>query len=166
MSLNNNFWVLRQNHAEKTDQAKMKLFVKTHQFITCPWGDHGKQRENVINGVYNDNRNQPCRSSNGQDRLFVEDMKIGDIVLIPFAKRNGFILARITSDVIYSIDTGCNRREQGRKIVIDEKSGGVPFRPVGRKIEVIREIYEIEKTIPRRTLTKMSASLMNLINKE
>ena len=33
-------------------------------------------------------------------------MKIGDIVLIPFAKKRGCIIARITSGVEYSIDTG------------------------------------------------------------
>jgi hypothetical protein len=164
MSLNNQFWVLRQNYAENTDQLKMKSFIKKQQFITCPWGDYGEQRENVINGIYNEGRDGPCRSSNGQDRIFVEEMKIGDIVLIPFARRNGFILARITSGVIYSIETGFNRREQGRKIIIDEQAG-IPFRPVGRKIEIIREIREIDKLMPRRTLTKMASSLINLINK-
>ena len=107
MSLQTNFWVLRQNYGEKTNQEQMKELILRQKFVACPWGGWGPERQNVIDGIYNKQVVRPGgRTSNNQDKRFVEEMKIGDIILIPFAKKRGCIVARITSGVEYSIDTG------------------------------------------------------------
>ena len=103
-----NFWVIRQNYSEKTDQIKMRELNTKQRFIACPWGARGNERLNVINGIYTEviPVSPGGRLSKSQDRRFVEEMKIGDIVLIAYAKQKTFIIARIKSGIDYSIDTG------------------------------------------------------------
>ena len=67
-------------------------------------------------------------------------MKIGDIVMIPFAKGNGCLVARITSDINYAIDSGLHWNEGEKQIKIGDNNG-LPFRPVGRYIEIISENF-------------------------
>ena len=164
MNLQNNFWVLRQNYGEKTDQSQMKNLILNQKFVTCPWGGWGLERQNVIDGLYNKQIvRSGGRSSSNQDKKFVEDMKIGDIVLIPFAKKRGCIIARITSDVEYSIDTGLFWTENKDKTTIDEQ-GDLPFRPVGRRIEIIRDDFLPEYRLSMMTLTKMTDTLIHKLN--
>jgi predicted Mrr-cat superfamily restriction endonuclease len=108
------FWVLRQNYGEKTDQIKMRKLNTKNGIITCPWGGWGNQRKNVIDGVYNEvvPEKPSERSSKGQDRRFVEEMKVGDIVLIPYAKQKTCVIARITSGIDYAVDTGLHWEER------------------------------------------------------
>ncbi len=161
MSLRNRFWVLRQNYSEMTNQVDMKKLIKTQKFVTCPWGGWGVHRQNVIDGIYNETVcDGSKRSSNGQDRKFVEEMNIGDIVLIPFAKGNGCLVARITSDVDYAIDTGLHWNKEGSQINIGDNNG-LPFRPVGRRIEIIREDFTHDKSLGQWTLSKMNKDLVN-----
>jgi hypothetical protein len=158
MSLRNRFWILRQNYAEITNQIDMKKLIKAQKFVTCPWGGWGVHRQNVIDGIYNE---KVCeRSSNGQDRKFVEEMNIGDIVLIPFAKGNGCLVARITSDVDYAIDTGLHWNKEGSQIKIGDNDG-LPFRPVGRRIEIIREDFIPDKSLGQWSLSKMNKDLVS-----
>ena len=157
MTLRNQFWVLRQNYAEITNQTNVKNLIKSQQFVTCPWGGWGTPRQNVIDNIYNETlRDESDRTSSGQDRKFVEDMNIGDIVLIPFAKNNGYIVARITSDVEYAINTGLNWKKKGKKINIGNNDG-LPFRPVGRYIEIISEDFiTSNKSLGQWTLSKIN----------
>lgn len=167
MNLQNNFWVLRQNYGEKTNQEQMKNLILNQKFVTCPWGGWGEERQNIIDGLYNKQIVRPGgRSSNNQDKKFVENMKIGDIVLIPFAKKRGCIIARITSGVEYSIDTGLFWRENGNTTTItaEHGEGGLPFRPVGRRIEIIRDDYIPDSILNIMTLTKMSDTLIRNLN--
>ena len=160
MSLRNQFWVLRQNYAEITNQIDMKKLIKSQKFVTCPWGGWGIPRQNVIDGVYNETVcDESRRSSNGQDRKFVEEMKIGDIVLIPFAKGNGCLVARITSNVNYAIDSGLHWNAEGNQIKIGENNG-LPFRPVGRYIEIISENFTPDKSLGQWSLSKMNKDLV------
>ena len=81
-------YVIRQNYSESTNQEDMKRFILDKKIITCPWGGWGQDRENVINGIFNENTSGGVtRKSSGQDRMFVESIKIGDIVVIPFSKK-------------------------------------------------------------------------------
>jgi len=160
MSLRNAFWVLRQNYGEITNQFDMKKLIKSQHFVSCPWGGWGVSRQNVVDGVYNET---PCgekgrRTSNRQDRKFVEEMKIGDIVLIPFTGSKECIVARITSDVEYAIDTGLNWNEEPGQISIGENDG-LPFRPVGRYIEILCDNFIPDKSLGQWTLSKMNEEL-------
>ena len=164
MSLRNQFWVLRQNYGEKTNQIDMKKLIKSQQFVTCPWGGWGIPRQNVIEGVYNETVcDENRRSSNGQDRKFVEEMKIGDIVMIPFAKGNGCLVARITSDINYAIDSGLHWNEGEKQIKIGDNNG-LPFRPVGRYIEIISENFTPDKSLGQWSLSKMNKDLVARLN--
>ena len=156
MSLRNQFWILRQNYGEITNQTNMKNLIKSQQFVTCPWGGWGIHRQNVIDNIYNEIfYDESDRTSSGQDRKFVEEMNIGDIVLIPFAKNNGYIVARITSDVEYAINTGLYWKKKGNKIYIGDNDG-LPFRPVGRYIEIISEYFTpSNKSLGQWTLSKI-----------
>lgn len=159
------FWVLRQNYCEKTNQSQMKDIIMSQQLITCPWGGWGSARENVINGLYNEIRPDGSgRPSRGQDRKFVENMKIGDIVLIPFSKQ-GSIVARIVSGVEYAINTGMFWTEKDTQITIGE-TGDLPFRPVGRYIEIITTEFEPNRHLGQLSLSKMNKVLVDILKNE
>jgi predicted Mrr-cat superfamily restriction endonuclease len=170
MSLQQTYWVLRQNYAEKTNQSQMKDFIMSQQFITCPWGGWGKERENVINGKYNEDvLDRPGkRSSRNQDRKFVEDMKIGDIVVIPFASKLDCIVGRISSNVEYAYNTNlfyCGSDTKGW-VITDNciKKEAVPFRPVGRRIEIIRTDFKPERHLGQLTLSKLNKRIIDKLN--
>lgn len=152
MNLRNQFWVLRQNYAETTNQDDVKNLIKSQKFVMCPWGGWGTPRQNVIDNIYNEIVcDESGRPSGGQDRKFVEEMNIGDIVLIPL-KKNGYIVAKITSDVEYAINTGLYWKKEGKTINIGNNDG-LPFRPVGRYIEIISEDFiPSNKNIGQSTL--------------
>jgi len=153
-----NFWVLRQNYGEITNQTDMKKMIRSQQIVTCPWGGWGIPRQNVVDGVYNENKADISRRpSGGQDRKFVEEMRVGDIVLIPFKGKKECILARIDSDVEYEINTGLYWKEyqDESKIRISDVAEGTPFRPVGRYIEIIDDKYVPKSAPNRNTLSKM-----------
>jgi len=154
--LQNQNWILRQNYGEKTDQTNVRDLILSQQIVTCPWGGWGPHRENVVNGTYNYNPTVG-RSAGGQDRRFVEDMQIGDIVLIPFAGQNTCILARIVGPVEYAIDTGLSVMETDG--VIKLGSQGEPFYPVGRRIEILNAEYPKPAGLQRNTISKTNRIL-------
>lgn len=149
--LQNQNWILRQNYAEKTDQTNVRDLILSQQFVNCPWGGWGPHRENVVNGTYNDTPSVG-RSAHGQDRRFVEDIQIGDIVLLPFAGQSTCILARIVGPVEYAIDTGLSRMETDG--IIKLGSEGEPYRPVGRRIEILNAEYPKPTGLGQWTLSK------------
>jgi hypothetical protein len=167
MNTRNNFWVLRQNYGEITNQSDMKSLIMEQKIVTCPWGGWGLARQNVIDAIYNEHViDISKRASSSQDRKFVEDIQIGDIVLIPFSGKKECIVARITSDVEYAIDTGLFWKEnEAGKVKISSTVDGLPFRPVGRRIEIIDDKF-IPKTQPnRRTLSKIKTMKNDLVVK-
>lgn len=162
MNLKNNFWVLRQNYGEKTDQTQMKDLILSKKIVTCPWGGWGIYKQNVINGVYNDN----CGiwNSSKQDKRFVEEMKIGDIILIPFAKKKECIVARIISNIEYSFDTGLFYTEIEEKITLGD-TGEHPFQPIIRHIEIIKDEFIPNCQVTNiQTLSKMSQPLLDSLD--
>jgi hypothetical protein len=157
MNLKTNFWVLRQNYGEKMNQTQMKDLILRKKIVTCPWGGWGIHKQNVINGVYNDN-------SSKQDRRFVEQMNIGDIILIPFAKKKECILARIISNTVNSFDTGLFYTVFEDKVTIGD-TGENPFQPVIRHIEIIKDEFIPSSRITNlQTLSKMSQSLVDSLD--
>jgi len=138
----NQYWSIRQNPRGNMDQAQMRDFIISQNLITCPFGHLSEERTAVIDEVYNENANWKSKS---QDRKFIEDMKIGDIIVIPFKGITPCLLAVIESDPIYAADTGYYyNTSHGDKIHLSQErgvgGGGTPFRPVVRKIRIIREI--------------------------
>jgi hypothetical protein len=92
-------------------------------------------------------------------------MRIGDIVLIPFKGEKECILARITSEVEYAINTGLYWKEceDNSKIRICDVAEGTPFIPVGRRIEIINDKY-VPKSAPNRlSLSKMKTMKQDVI---
>ena len=172
MSYKQLYWVLRQNYGERTNQKQMRDFIMSQKFVTCPWGGWGKERENVINGVYNEKMTadrQGRRLSKGQDRKFVEDMKIGDIILIPFPNKLGCIVARITSNVEYAYDTGLLYNSvdaNGSSQMSFSETGDLPFRPVGRRIEILQTEFNPSRHLGQLTLSKMNKVIVDKLNEK
>jgi hypothetical protein len=166
MNLRNKFWVLRQNYGEITNQRDMLSLIKQQQFVTCPWGGWGLPRQNVIDGIYNQFvADESRRSSLGQDRRFVEEMKIGDIILIPFTKQRECIIARIISDVEFSTESGLHWKQDEDRIRIGDFSEGLPFRPVARRIQIISDkfICDDKRKLGIMTLSRLNSSIVEKI---
>ena len=82
-------------------------------------------------------------------------------MLIPFKGQKTCILARIISDVEYGIETGMFWRQSNDKIRIDV-AGGEPFRPVGRRIEILNaDLPRPSPHLGQQTLMKMREELVN-----
>jgi hypothetical protein len=166
MSLQNKFWVLRQNYGEITDQRDMESMIKKCKFITCPWGGWGLPRQNVIDGIYNETvSDESRRSSKGQDRRFVEEMQIGDIVLIPFTHKRGCIIARIVSDVEFATESGLHWKQDDGKIHVGEFIDGLPFRPIARHIQIISDNFDVgdKRKLGMQTLCSLTQHIVDSI---
>ncbi len=149
-------WLVRQNGYKKTNQHQMYDFIMTNGCVTCPFGHIGHGRNNVIDGTYNPEANR-------QDRMFDKDMNIGDIILIPFSGRRAppCILARIVSDPIYAYDTKLFITMTDDAITIST-TGDTPFRPVVRKIQVIRNdiTFTDKRVLPRMSLCRLNQTIL------
>jgi hypothetical protein len=133
----------------------MRELIISQNIVTCPFGHLNEARNNVINGVYNEEQ------SNSQDRKFIENINIDDIILIPFAGLKECILARIVSKPIYGIDTGLFTSMREGIIQVTDK-GETPFRPVGRKIQIIRKdvVFADKRVLPRASLTHINPNII------
>lgn len=131
-------WCLRQNPYENTDQLQMKNFILDNGIITCPFAHFGEERKNVIDETYNETiGGESGRVSMSQDRKFVEEIKIGDIVVIPFRGLKECLVLKIVSEPIYDIKTNLFTTVTQNGIFIRD-TGDIPFCPaVGRKVEII-----------------------------
>jgi hypothetical protein len=91
-------------------------------------------------------------------------MNIGDIILIPFAKKKECILARIISNTENSFDTGLFYTVFEDKVTIGD-TGENPFQPVIRHIEIIKDEFIPSSRITNlQTLSKMSQSLVDSLD--
>ena len=149
------FWTLRQNPYANTNQRQMRELILSQNIVTCPFGHLNEGRNNVLNGVYNEEQ------SHSQDRKFIENMNIGDIILIPFAGLKECILARIISEPIYCLDTGLFTSMRHGKIQVTHE-GDTPFRPVGRKIQIIRNDvrFNDKRVLGRATLCHINRNIL------
>ena len=153
------FWAVRQNPYKKTNQIQMRELVISQNIVTCPFGHLGNERNNVLDGVYNEDH--PEWKSQSQDRKFIENMNIGDIIVIPFKGITGCIIARIVSDPIYCVDTGLFTSMLNGEIQISP-DGDTPFRPVGRKIQIIHYDFVVENKskLGRHALCHINPSIL------
>jgi len=166
MSYRQSHWSLRQNPWGSTDQDQMRELIISQLIVTCPFGHVGHQRNNVVAGTFNET--DPEWASQSQDRTFMNsnEMKIGDICVIPFRnsnrRRRNCMLVRIVSPPIYTIDTGLftTRRDDGSITLTEE--GELPFRPAGRRIEIIFENYNLtdKRILPRMSLSRINPSTL------
>jgi hypothetical protein len=152
--MGNKLTVIRQNPRGCTNQRQMRDFILTQLKLTCPSGHIGEERNNVLDGVYNEHHEWSSRS---QDRKFVEDLQIGQLVLVPFAGIKECMLVRIVSEPIFCVDTGLFIVERNGKIYI-ETTGDVPFRPVGRRIEIVDAniVLANKRILPRTTMSQIN----------
>lgn len=85
-------------------------------------------------------------------------MNIGDIVLIPFLKTNRCIVGKISSDVIYDMNTNYSilYSSKGKKLVTYHSDELEQCNPIGRFIEIIDPNYIIQdkRCLGRLTLCK------------
>lgn len=131
-------WSLRQNPYANTNQLHMKDLIISQNIVTCPFGHIGQERNNVIDELYNETKvGESGRVSSSQDRKFIEDMKIGDIVVIPFKGIKACVLAKIISEPIYAFETKLFTTITDNGVCVSDK-GDIPFRPVARRIEIIK----------------------------
>lgn len=169
-------WMLRQNPCGKSDQNGMMEFLRKEKIITCPYGHIPEASGHVDRrafGVYTEDGNQSLQ----QDRRFVHDIKKGDIVVIPFAKKENqrLLIVRVESDV-------CPSRSFRNMFVIYHHGDVVRitpqveenhlgsgyeiklFRPVYRKVSIIMEVprpVDGDAMFTPRSLCKASAPLQN-----
>lgn len=129
-------WAIRQNPGSGINQDMMKKIILEQEFIMCPFGQSGDYRNRVIDGVYNVDGEFEGTKSSGQDKMFVENMKEGDIVVIKFSGTETSVIAVVTSDVIYALETGYFITELPGKSYTVGIQGTSPFRPAARKIRV------------------------------
>ena len=142
MSLNKrNIWVIRQNNGGHTNQSFMKKFNIDYGTIICPWGIFGESRSCIIDRHYNENN--PSWSSGGQDRMFVENINIGDILVIMYSKIKECVIAEVVSDVNFEKSTDLKiselKKEDGKASYIISEDGEFEFRPITRDIRIIRD---------------------------
>jgi hypothetical protein len=75
----------------------------TQQVVTCPFGHFSEFTQNVISREYN--TKHTIWPSRNQDKRFIDEIKIDDIILISF-KKEKCILAKIISVSIENFNTG------------------------------------------------------------
>ena len=158
---------VRQNYSAKTDQEQMRNFILETRILTCPWG----------NGKGNMTRIGECKfreDAKGQDKRFMEEIQIGDHVIIPFKKekKKNFskcILAKIIDEPLPFHYTGfyTGKNIQGNFTILKEKKEGYePFIVYGRRIEIIQEEMKIygnqKKIFNQRTLAKLDKTSFNM----
>ncbi len=154
-------WVLRVNPYERTDQNDMFKYIVKNKVIICPFGHIGEYRMNVLRRVYN--VNHPVLGSSGQDKRFVEEIEIGDTILVMFTSTKKYLIVEVLSsacevDVHYSYtdDGSIIRIQHNDEIDIDSSTIAHPFKPVVRFIAILDSGTFVRdmKRFPRNPFTK------------
>ena len=153
-------WALRQNPYANTNQRQMRELIISQNIVTCPFGHLNEFKINVSNGIYNEEH--PEWKSQSQDRKFIENMNIGDMILIPFTGLKKCILARIVSAPIYGIATGLFTSMRDGGIIQVSTEGDTPFCPIGRKVQIIRNdvIFADKRVLPRVSLSHINPHII------
>ena len=157
------YYLVRQNPYGKTNQEQLRHFILSQQLVTCPFGHFSDYRNSVVDELYNENH--PQWKSNSQDRNFMETLKVGDFILIPFTDRKECILARIISEPIYTYTSGLfwyKNTKNEYQLVKKKGKTRTPFRPNVRKIEIIDLNIQFtdKRVLPRRTFCKFNPSIL------
>ena len=77
MELEPTYHQIRQNPYGKTNQSEMRDYILDTGILSCPFGHIGECRGKIMDKTYN-------AEAKGQDQYFIEELKIGDIVVIVF----------------------------------------------------------------------------------
>lgn len=169
-------WMLRQNPCGKTNQISMMEFIKKEMIITCPFG-HVTEASNYVDQFVFNTYDEDGKTSGNQDRRFVRDMKIGDIVLIPFVKHENpnILVVKVESDAMpsKSFKDMLVIYEQGTVVKITHDLNGQYtgsqyevklFRPVYRKISILIEIERPEEiSFLQRSFCKASQKMIEWV---
>lgn len=156
----NTYWCLRQNPYAKTDQNDMYNYITQTNYITAPFGHINEYKDNVVNLTYNNSH--PKWASMGQDKLFMEEMKVGDIVFIPLKQDSRVIVCKITGGTTVDRDSKYKITEVNKQYKLNQtEMDGKVFEPIVRPIKVIKvlmkgtEITDM-RCFPMNSLTKLS----------
>jgi predicted Mrr-cat superfamily restriction endonuclease len=154
-----NYWCLRQNDGENMDQNSMYNFIIETSIVVCPWGFSGICKKNISEKLYNETSDlSPEKVSKSQDRKFIEEINIDDIIIIPFLNTNRCIIGKITSETIYDINTNYSivRSSSGKKLVKYSTDELEKCEPIGRFIEILDSNYIIKdkRCLGRQSLCK------------
>lgn len=160
------YWIIRQNPHGDTDQQEMKNMILDTGIVTCPFGHMGDYRNNVIDGFYNND-------SKGQDKTFVQKMKVGDTVLIVFKKPVLPMLARISSDTIDAYNTGYYtwKHDEVRHISRERADARVAdvdvcFKPVCKRIDILKQEVPVQtswRIFGQGSLSRMSDEVKQIL---
>jgi hypothetical protein len=159
------FWSIRQNPWATTNQTDIRNFILSTKILTCPFGHLGQERNNVLDGTFNNN--QPW-SSSSQDTTFCNEVEIGDIVLIPFKSQRNCILAKVTSAPECFMKTGFYTTLEQNGAIRIQNNGEIPFCPIGRKIEILSTTVVFEdkrKWISMKSLSQLSPPTVEIVKR-
>lgn len=164
-------WMIRQNPYKKTDENSMLMYLLKHNIVTCPFGHTSDYSDSVAEGHY-DSFPIGGWTSNGQTKVFIEKMKVDDLLVIPLGGSiKKMILAKVSSvsmpPIIFSGLYVVRKDDSILKITSypDQyrKSGAEidpwDFKPIYRKIEVIKVIDlppRSEFSLPICSLAKLN----------
>ena len=156
------FWCIRQNPSANTIQSQMRNFILSYNVVTCPFGHSHQERNNVLDGIYNEH--DLYWKSRSQDRLFIEQINVDDIIIIPFAKLRTSIVAKVVSTPVYCIHTTLFTSQYNGKIQLSDK-GDTPFRPIGRKIQIIDDYFLLhdKRKLSMRSLCNINPIIFDSI---
>ena len=130
---------VRQNYSAKTDQEQMRNFILETRILTCPWGNGKENMTRIGEGKYSED-------AKGQDKKFIEEIQIGDYVIIPFLYMRRCILAKVISVPQPYHYTGfyTDKDTKGNFTILREKKeGSEPFIVFGRGIEIIYDDFDV-----------------------
>jgi len=86
-----NLVCIRQNPYELRSKC-FYSFIEKENIITCPYGHNKNLSEKIIEQTYN------LDVSSGQDKKFIEDLKINDYIIIPIEKTKKCIIKKVISE--------------------------------------------------------------------
>ena len=136
-------WMLRQNFygniSNGAIQTQVEEFIRETMMVTCPYGHIEKE---TTNPQY--------------IRFMSEEMKKGDIILIPLKGQRKYIKAILEDEVKEEYDTGYYYLSNADSIQLT-RQGITPFKPHIRKIknfELKDATFDMRK-FPRTTFCKM-----------
>lgn len=93
------FKCIRQNPSGLASKDFIN-FIKSNNFITCPWGHSNDYTDNVWNGKYN-------IDAKGQDKRFVEELKVGDYIVIPIEGKKKILKKKFLLKIVTNSELKC-----------------------------------------------------------
>ena len=131
-----NYYSLRQNpdyiragYSSNIPQEDMYEFAMEFEYIQCPWSYYPRERVEIRDGIY----------PNKAARIFMNDLKIGDQVVILYKGLKKSIHAEVVSEPEYDLDSNVYARKISHHLW-KNKINPENYNPIVRKIRVIKEL--------------------------